>query len=95
MEREDGWEGELIIMLLIVGKGNERRILIKTDQDKYDVPLAVLKVTFSSGEYSMPLYDPLNKAILIGQETETHVFNGRERRLVEKVSIIALAQKAA
>ena len=94
-EREDGWQGDPIIVLLIVGKGSERRVLIKTDQGKYDLPLAELKVVYASGEYSMPLFDPSQKLILIGRETEMHVSNGKERRLVEKVSLIALANNAA
>ncbi len=95
MEREDGWEGDLIMVLLVVGNGNERRVLIRTDRGKYEVPLSDLTVSQASSEYCMPLYDPLKKMILIGWETETHVSNGKERRLVEKVGLIALAQQAA
>jgi len=95
MAREDGWEGDLIIRILIIRRGKDRGVWILTDQDKYKVALEELRVTYASSEYSMPLFDPDQNLILIGQETESHVTNGKERRLVEKVSIIALAKKAA
>jgi hypothetical protein len=88
----EGWEGDPIALLLIVGKGNERKVRIKTDLgDKYDVHLAQLKVIHCSDELSMPLFDHAQNTIFIGCETELSVVNGKDRRMVEKVAIIALA----
>lgn len=92
-EFSEGWEGDPIIRLIIVGKGNDRRVWIKTDKDKYCVPLAEIKVTYSSLEYAMPLYAPNIRLILIGSETELRLGTGKDRALVEKVIQIALAKK--
>ncbi|MCX6744038.1 MAG: hypothetical protein NTX82_00755 [Candidatus Parcubacteria bacterium] len=91
MEREDGWEGDLISRILVVGQGKERRVWILTDRGKYQLGLEELEVIQASGEFSLPLFDPDKKKILIGQETELHRLGGKDRRLVEKVGMIALA----
>lgn len=92
-EREDGWEGDLITNLLISGKGEEQRVWILTDQGKYTIPRKEIRVNFATDEYSMPLFDPEKKIILIGMETELSVSN-KDASLVEKVVRIALRQKA-
>lgn len=92
-EKEDGWEGDLIINLLISGEGRERRVWILTDQGKYIMPIADVMVSYASDEYSSPLYNPNTHLILIGQETELRLPEGKERKLVEKVIQIALSRK--
>lgn len=91
-EREDGWEGDLISELSIVGKG-KCRVSIKTDRGSYDEVLAELKVVYSSLEYSMPLYDPAIKTIFVGQEMELADLSEQERILIDTVVQIGLAQK--
>lgn len=90
----EGWEGDPIELLLIVGKGKSRMVHIKTDRGKYKVPLAEIAVSHSSQEYSLPLYAPNIRLILIGYETELSVNTGKERALVEKVIRVAFARKS-
>jgi hypothetical protein len=94
-EREDGWEGDLIIEISIIGEGQDRRVLIKSDRGNYDEIITELKVVHASDEFSLPLFDPEKKLILIGWETELHVPNVAVQQLVQKVITIAFATKSS